>query len=281
MEKILTYEQYSQVLAAFKKGRARCATNLIKMRDELTALIEAGKLYYEQTGDTLWFFSDEEYFYSAHLYAPADAPVRAEKKDKDVLVELMGNQFRYDERLERELAAAGFEKHARYLEHAAVLEEVIGEVERQNRAMRAFWQRRGYVYRTALASDYPGIRALWLEMLGRDSYNVTAATEAELEEMERYGRCSLICDGQGRICAAAYYLRPRDAKFAYVYNVAGAYKGSGLGAAAYYDAVTRIYAEGCARLTSWVRDDNEQSLYMTRRVEQLSGKFFWQFVLRP
>ena len=239
MEKVRTYEQYSRTLAAFKEGRARCGTNMLMMRDELTELIGAGKLYYEQIGETLWFFSDEEYYYKAHLYVPADAPVRMQKQDRNVLAELMGNERRYD----------------------------------------AFWQRRGYVYRTAAAADYPRIRALWLDMLGRDSYNVSALTGAELEEMERYGRCSLICDGQGEIRAAAYYLRPRGAKYAYVYNVAGAYKGSGLGAAAYFDALVHIYAEGCARLTSWVRQDNEESLRMTRRAEKPSGKFFWQFVL--
>ena len=279
MEKVRTYEQYSRTLAAFKEGRARCGTNMLMMRDELTELIGAGKLYYEQIGETLWFFSDEEYYYKAHLYVPADAPVRMQKQDRNVLAELMGNERRYDERMERALLGAGFEKHAKYLEHAAVLDEIIDDVARQNSAMRAFWQRRGYVYRTAAAADYPRIRALWLDMLGRDSYNVSALTGAELEEMERYGRCSLICDGQGEIRAAAYYLRPRGAKYAYVYNVAGAYKGSGLGAAAYFDALVHIYAEGCARLTSWVRQDNEESLRMTRRAEKPSGKFFWQFVL--
>lgn len=280
MEKIRTYEQYSQMLAAFKRGKARCGTNMIMMRQELTALIEAGKLYCEQIEGTLWFFSDEDYFYSAHLYAPADTPVRMIRQDKDVLVELIGNEARYDGQMESKLLAAGFDKHARYLEHAAQLDEIIDDVARQNKAMHAFWQRRGLTYRTAVRADYPQIRALWLDMLGRDSYNVTVLTDAELEEMERYGRCSLLCDGQGRILAAAHYLRPQGAKYAYVYNVAGAFKGSGLGAAAYFDVLVHIYEEGCTKLTSWVREDNEDSNLMTRRAEKLSGKFFWQFVFR-
>lgn len=110
MEKIHTYEQYDEVLADFKKGKAKCSTNKIFMRDELTALIDAGKLFYQEIDGTLWFFSNEGYFYRADFFVPADIPIRLHRQDMAVLTELTGSETRYNVQWEQELIAAGYEK---------------------------------------------------------------------------------------------------------------------------------------------------------------------------
>lgn len=276
MEKLNTYEQYSQVLASFKQGWARCATNKMMMRDELTALIEAGKLYYEQIGGTLWFFSDEDYFYSAHLYAPKDSPIQMHKQDKDVVVELMGNESRYNEQMDRELVEAGFDKGDKYLEYGAVLDEIIDDVKRQNKVMRSFWEKRGFTYRTAAKADYPELRDQWLDALGRDTYNVQALTDAQLDEMDKYGRSPVICDPEGKIVASSLYLKTGNVIYGYI--TATTYQGSGLGAANYFDELSRCCQEGCSKFASWVREDNNESNSMTHRMQKKTGKFFFQFV---
>ena len=103
MEKLRTYEQYSEVLAAFKQGRARCGTNELMMRDELMEKIKAGKLYYEQIGDTLWFFTNEGYFYTGVFYVPADKTIEMRAQDMDVVTELMGTETRYNSKWDEEL----------------------------------------------------------------------------------------------------------------------------------------------------------------------------------
>ena len=277
MEKLQSYEQYSQVLALFKQGRARCATNKMMMRDELTALIEAGKLYYEQIGETLWFFSDEDYFYYAHLYAPADSPIQMEKQDKDVVVELLGNESRYNEQMDLELVAAGFEKGDRYFEYGAMRDEIIDDVKRQGKMMRAFWERRGVVFRKATKADYPELRVLWLDKIGADTYNVMALTDAQLEEMEDFGRSSLICDKSGTILAACHYYKTGN--LAYPYITATRHPGSGLGACNYFVLIEQMYKEGCKKMLGWAREDNlEGNSIQVRSYQKKTGKFFWQFV---
>ncbi len=278
MEKLQSYEQYSQVLAAFKQGRARCATNKMMMRDELTALIEAGKLYYEQIGDTLWFFSDEDYFYSAHLYAPADRPIQMEKQDKDVEVELMGNESRYNVQMDRELVAAGFEKGGKYLEYGSFLEDFIEMIRSRAKVMRAFWEKRGFTYRKATKADYPELRKQWLIMLGEDSYNVLALTDAQLDEMEKYGRCPVICDPQGRIVASSTFFK--SGNLAYDYITETVFKKSGLGGSVAYERAICEYEEGCTKQLTWVREDNAESSSGAERVSDLTGKYLWQFVYR-
>lgn len=276
MEKLQTYEQYSQVLASFKQGRARCATNKMMMRDELTALIEEGKLWYEQNGDTLWFFSDEDYFYYAHLYAPADTPIQMKKQDKDVVVDLMGNESRYNELMEQNLLAAGFEKHDRYVELACQLEDVIETVENKLVTLRKVWGGQGFTCRKAVRADFPELHKLWMEKLGRDSYTVLALTETELDDIERYGRCIVACNSEGEIVASSLYLKRGSICYGYI----TATNVLGLGGWTHCEKYLSAYQEGCTKDLSWAREDNYKSINMARNIKRPSGKFYWQFVCR-
>lgn len=278
MEKIRAYDQYVEVLSDFKKGRARCRTNKVMMREELAALIDSGKLLYEEINGTIWFFSNEDYYYYAHMYAPKDTLIQMRGQDKDVLVELMGKDDRYDGQMERELVEAGYRKGDKYLELGMDLEDKIDDITRQNNIMHKFWEKRGYTYRKATREDYPELRKQWLEGLGRESYNVKAMTDAELEEMERHGRCSLICDPRGKIVSSCIYLK--NGQIAYGYIAVTSQKGSGLGAGALCDAEAHEYEEGCVKQLVWVREDNSDSLSMNMHMSSLTGKIFRQFVFK-
>lgn len=278
MEKIRSYDQYVEVLSDFKKGRARCRTNKVMMREELAALIDSGKLLYEEINGTIWFFSNEDYYYYAHMYAPKDTLIQMRGQDKDVLVELMGKDDRYDGQMERELVEAGYRKGDKYLELGMDLEDKIDDITRQNNIMHKFWEKRGYTYRKATREDYPELRKQWLEGLGRESYNVKAMTDAELEEMERHGRCSLICDPRGKIVSSCIYLK--NGQIAYGYIAVTSQKGSGLGAGALCDAEAHEYEEGCVKQLVWVREDNSDSLSMNMHMSSLTGKIFRQFVFK-
>lgn len=279
MEKIYTYEQYSEVLAEFKKGKARCSTNKFPTRDELVALIEAGKLFYEEIDGVLWFFSNERYFYYANFYVPSDVSIRMRKQNMPVLVELTGNQARYNEQWERELIAAGYEKGDRYLGFSSQLDAIIDEVKKQNKVLHAFCEKRGYTYRKAVRADLPEIWALWESKLedrpGKPRYTLRFLTDAELEEMERYRRCSIICDTQGKIVATDMYVK-RGAT-AHALHTATAYPGSGLGACIVYENLLTMYQDGCTKVSSWVRDDNHKSINLALQLSKKTGKFFQQF----
>lgn len=276
MEKICTYEQYSEVLAAFKKEKARCSTNKLMARDEITALIEAGKLYYAGIDGVLWFFVNEGYFYSANFYVPSDTPIRMRRQDMDVMVELTGNQSRYNGQWERELIAAGYEKGDKRLEWAARMDDVIDYVQEQLKTLRAVWGSRGFTHRKAVRADYPEIRGLMEDKIGKDRYTVNAMTDAQLEEMERFGRCSVICGPEGNILAASIYFKQN--KTAYNYMTATYYMG--LGAWASCERYLSAYQEGCVKAAAWIREDNQKSIGMHSHLLKLSGKFYWQFICK-
>lgn len=276
MEKLRTYEEYMEVLSSFKQGRARCRTNKMMMRDELAALVDAGKLSYEEIGGTLWFFSDEDYFYSAHLYAPKDTPIQMRKQDKDVLVELMGKGERYDGQMERELIDAGYRKGDKYLEFCLDLAEKIDDINRQNNAMHKFWEKRGYTYRKATREDYPELRKQWIDGLGRESYTVEAMTDKEIETMERHGRCSIICDPSGHIVSSSIYLKKGEV--AYDYITVTLLPGSGLGSSAAFDREVHEYNEGCIKNLAWARCNNKDAISALGHNSFLTGKMFWEFI---
>lgn len=278
MKKLDTYEQYSAILAGFKQGKARCSTNKLLTRDELTALIEAGKLYYDEIGSTLWFFVNEGYFYTANFFVPADAPIQMCKQDMDVLVELTGNQTRYNDQWERELIAAGYEKGDKRLEWATELETIIDEIKEQNKVLRIFWEKQGFTYRNAAKADYPEMRKLWEDKLGKHRYVITDMTANELEKMERYGRCIVICNPQGEIVATHIYEQRN--KTATGFHVVALYQGRGLGSAVFRQCMISAYEAGCTKFAAWIREDNIESIKMHQHALKLTGKFYWQFICK-
>lgn len=279
MKKITTYDEYAQILADFKVGKARCSTNKMYTRSELETLIAAGKLYHDEIEDVLWFFVNEGYFYTASFYVPADMPIRMRRQDMDVLVELTGNPDRYNQKWEDELIAAGYEKRDKYLEYASQMSDIIDDVKKQNQVMHAFWEKRGFHYRTATKEDYPEMMKLWEEKLGKHRYTLNSMTEAELDEMEKYGRCVVICDKEGKICATSMYVK-KNATF-YGLHSATYHQGSGLGACAFFELIDHAYQEGCTKTVGWARLGNLEGDGLQMRTKQkMTGKFYFQFICK-
>lgn len=280
MEKLNTYAQYTEVLAAFKKDKARCSTNTLMTRDELTAWIAAGRLYYAETDGVLWFFIDQGHFYSANFYVPSDTPIRMQKQDMDVVAVLIGSQTRYNARWEQELIAAGFEKSNKRLELACRLDDagVMDFIQKQLKTLRAVWGSRGFTHRKAVKADYPEICKLWEAKSEKDWYSLglSGMTDAELEDMERFGRASVICDPEGNICAASTYKKRNKTSHG---AIAATYY-MGLGAWATYEKYLSAYQEGCVKNVTWIREDNKKSIGLSSRALKPTGTFCWQFICK-
>lgn len=276
MEKIQTYEQYSELLAAFKRGRSRCGTNKLLTRDELMALIEAGKLYYEQIEDTIWLFVDQGYFYAASFYVPEDKPIRMHKQGKDAVVELMGKGERYDIHLERKLCEAGYQKYDRHFEYARDLADIFDQLDGYVKANQPLWSGRGLTARRAVKEDYPRLWDFWMERFGTIRYTIMPMTDSEREEMERNGQCLVICDARGEIVATWVYLTRN--KTAYGYNLAARYPERGLGTFVLYLGLVGLCHGGYDRYVTWLRDDNLPTLKLHGHILEPTGKFYWQFL---
>ena len=276
MENIRSYDQYTQVLSEFKQSRGRCASNKMPTREELLALIDAGKLKCDRTDSTLWLFTDEGYFYTSWFVVAKDAPISMCKADHDVLTELYGNDTRYQQQWEDELIAAGFEKYDMYKERSALLtESSIEQTRKKNATFRKICSKMGYSFRKATKEDYPEMAKLWEDVLGKHRYTINAMTDAELSEMERYGRCALVCGENGEILATSMYIKRGNA--AYPFHTATYCPELGLGACATNEMTLALYEEGCRKSVFWIREGNREAIRLNRKSE-LTGKFYQQFV---
>lgn len=278
MKHINSYDQYLEILDGFKKREGRSSTNKLMMPDEVKDLIDAGKLLYAEEDHVLWLYIDEGDYYSASFYVPADQPVKMHGQDKDVIVDLMGNQTRYNDQWERELIGTGFEKSDKRFEYGCQLDDIIDEVKAQYNVASKFWGRRGFSQRKAVKEDYPELRKLQETALGKTRHVVTAMTDYELDEMERGGLCDVICDTDGKIQAASFYKRRNTTALGY--GLATYYQRSGLGAYALYSTIISMYEEGCKKFTGWIRDDNQDSLALNGRIMKQTGKYYWQFAYK-
>lgn len=278
MERIDSYQQYTDLVNAFKEGKNRCTTNKLMMRDEITALIEANKLKYAIIDGVLWFFVDEGYFYAAHFHVPAGTAIHLEPQDMDVVVELTGKQGRYNEQWEQELIATGCEKGDRRWEWSAPMDEIIDQTKEQLAAREALLKQKRMFFRKATRDDYPELEALWEARLGRHRYVLTAMTDVEWDEIERSGRCDVICDLSGRIIAT--YVYARQGKTASAYHVVALQEKMGLGSAILFRLILSAYQEGCTKFACWIREDNMGSIKMHQRVLKQSDKYYWQFVCK-
>ena len=278
MEKIHTYSQYSDILAAFKKDKARCNTNKLLMRDELTELIDSGKLYYDEIDDVLWFFVNEGYFYSASFYVSTGTPLKMRKQDLDVMVELTGNQDRYNDKWEQELIAAGYEKGDKRIEWSAQIDDIIDEVRSQLEIRCPRLEKQGMFFRKATKADYTELGNLWEMRFGKSRYVLTAMTDAEWKEIEQFGRCDVICDADGKIVAV--YVYSKRNKTACAFHVEALYQGQGLGSAILYRLIISAFEEGCTKFTCWIREDNQESIWMHQHVLTASNKFYRQYICK-
>lgn len=172
------------------------------------------------------------------------------------------------------LSPQEFELH---LGHSSQLDECIDDIKKKSEILHTFFTTRGCTYRKAAKTDLPEIWMLWEDKLGKHTYTLNSIPDAELDEMERHGRCDVICDSEGNIIAASMYLRKKAV--AHGLHTATYYEGSGLGAAVLYRSMARAYQEGCKKFAVWVREDNLASTKLIRHIFAPTGKFFRQFVL--
>lgn len=279
MKKLRTYEEYSQVLAAFKENRARCATNKLMTRNEVTALIDAEKLYYDEIDGVFWIFEKESDHYIGSFFVPKDTYIRIHKLDMDVLIDLTGNQNRYNERWEQELIAAGCEKGDKRLEYVCQFKgDMIDTVKQQCSTRRARMEQQGLYYRKATRADYPELKVLWKLRFGEYMRILPVLTDTDWDEIEEHGRCDVICEPNGKIIAS--YLYTARNKVAYGFIATALYQGKGHGGAIFHRGVRSAYEEGNSRFIGWIRKDNINSIMMTRHVLSLTGKYYYQFVCR-
>ena len=278
MNHINSYDQYLEILDGFKKREGRSSTNKLMMPDEVKDLIEAGKLLYAEEEHVLWLYIDEGDYYSASFYVPADQPVKMHGQDKDVIVDLMGNQTRNNDQWERELIDTGFEKSDKRFEYGCRLDDIIDEAKIQYNVASKFWGRRGFYQRKAVKEDYPELKKLLETALGRSRHVVTVMTDYELDEMENSGTCDVICDSSGKIQAASFY-KKRNTTALGCWS-ATYYQRSGLGALVVYCTLINAYEKGCKKLSGWIREDNQDSLALNGRTTRPTGKYYWQFVFR-
>lgn len=274
MKIIENSETFVQIVNSYRHEKKHCSTNLLLMQDKINDLIDAGKLYYDLIDGILWFFEKNNDFYIAYFYLPKEEKLKLIPQDLDVIVEIVGNQVRYNIQWEMELLESGFEKYNRYIEIMAHKEQCQSMIEKQVEKIHSFVERMGCYRRTATKADYDKMYQLWRTKI--DRYAIRTLTEKELDEMERSNRGYLICNDKNEICVAGYYSRTDNtANTGYLVSL---YKG--FGAVASYERMASMFREGCDRYIGWTRENNTDMLMIARKFAVETGKFSQQFLMR-
>ena len=281
MKIIETGGMFTEIVNNYKREKKHCRTNMIFMQNEINDLIDGGKLYYDLIEGVLWFFLKHEGFYIAYFYLPKEEKLRLIPQDLDVIVELYGNNDRYNSDWETELMETGFEKYHKSFEYMTKKEGCQKIVEKRQEKLKKFVEKMDCYCRIAKKEDYEAMYQLWRSKI--DNYAVHRMTEKEIEEMERYNRGHLILNKNNEILAASNYTRVGNA--AIRENIVALQKGFGPAVS----ILTTAYAlkEGCDKMISWVWEDNKD-IALNINPDRLkkggatvkTGRFCQQFLMR-
>ena len=280
MRIIESSELFTEIVNGYKHENKHCGTNMLLMQNEINDLIGAGKLYYDLIEGILWFFVKQGDYYIAYFYLPKEEKLKLMPQDLDVIVEIIGNQTRYNSEWEEALLESGFEKHNKNFEYLEKREECQIEVRLIQEKMNKFVEKMGCHHRSAKKEDYEAMYQLWTSKI--DNYAVHAMTDKELDEMERYNRAHLILNKKNEILAAVYYLRTGNTANV-LYNAS---LQKGFGAVVRLFMADHAFQEGCDRLISWVYEDNKDlpfnvnPTWIQKNAITKTGKFSQQFLLR-
>lgn len=274
MKIVESSEMYVQLVNDYKHEKKHCATNMLIMQDKVNDLIESRKLYYDLIGGVLWLFVKYGDYYIAYFYLPKGEKLKMVPQDLDVIVELIGNQTRYNSEWETDLLESGFEKHNKNLEFLTKKEEYGEQIEKQTERMFSFIERMGCHCRNIKKEDYDVLYQLWRSKI--DKYAIHTMTDKQLEELEKYNRGILVLNGKDEIVAVSNYTRTDNTAMG-MYGVS-LHKGFG----AFVSLWTRAFAfrEGCNRFLGWIWENNTDSLMNMRWLGVKTGKFCQQFLMR-
>lgn len=274
MEKIENSEMFTQILKNYKREKKACGTNMLLMQNEINDLIESQKLYYDFIEDILWFFVRNDDYYLAYFYVPKGQRLKMTPQDCDVIVEIIGNQVRYNSQWEAELLESGLEKHNKNLEFLAKRENCQKIVDEQANKNASFVDSISYYRRKATRSDYDEMYRLWRSTI--DKYAVHTLSESELDEMVRTGSAYLICNEKDDICAVGYC--PMTHNTAVMRYIVSIHKG--LGSVVAYEQLASLFEEGCERIIIWIWENNVESLKLWKWIAVETGKFSQQLIMR-
>ena len=274
MKIIENSETFTQTVNSSKSEKKHCATNMLIMQDKVNDLIEGRKLYYDLIDGVLWLFVKHEDYYVAYFYLPKGEKLKMVPQDLDVIVELIGNQTRYNSEWETGLLETGFEKYNKYFEFVTKKEEYQDFIEKQAEKMYSFVERMGCCCRSAKKEDYNAMYQLRRAKI--DKYEVYTLTDKEIEEMETHNRSILVLNKENEIIATCCYSRMGNTAL----GMYGVSLQKGFGAVVSPLVMAFAFREGCDRLIAWIWENNTDSLDLKRWFGVKTGKFRQKFLLR-
>ena len=279
MKIVETGGMFAEIVNNYKREKKRCETNMFILQNEINTWIKGGKLYYDMIEGVLWFFVKNAQYYIAYFYHPKEEKLKMVPQDLDVIVEIMGNQNRYNSGWETELLESGFEKYHNNFEYVVKKEDC--NLEKSNfEKNNKFVEKMGCYHRCAKKEDYDALYQFWTSKL--DKYAVYTMTDKEIEDMERYNRGHLILNNKNEILAAAYYLRTGNTANV-LYNVS---LQKGFGHVIRVFLLDYAFREGCDRIITWIYENNEYVALnknphrLSKGITVKTGKFVQQFLMR-
>ena len=277
MELVTSANEFYHIIRNFKKNHHKdYDTNFYMTKDIVSQLIEDGMLYIEVESDVVWIYKSNQKFYNAWFYSAKNQDFALLPKDKDIVVAILGNQERYDTKIENRLAASGFQKWNKNLEYVTVLKN-HKEIKRQADDFKSYFERNGFKMREARKEDYEEMKKLCEDVI--DRYAIEDFTSKEMKQIFGNGQSIVFMDKNEKIVATDIYLVSGKTILSSYIAVAPELNGKGLGAACMLCMQKKAVELGYDKILAWKWENNTASIRLTKRIAEPTGKFSQQFVL--
>lgn len=258
MEKVESYQEFRDKVKAFKK-KSKVQSNCYFLPDEVRKMTEKGRLYLEESEDSLLFFVRETNCYRLYYYLREGGTPELEKKDLPVFLD-----FVYRRETEEEEKALiqlweeqGFQAYKYYRRMECVKEKFVvppNQVEMQKK----------YPLQSLKPENYEACIALWTSCL--DEYSTILPDKEAFTCACEKGQIMGVFLPDGRVGGVIMGIFKGRTAFMQHLSLNSGFRGIGMGRTLWGASLTVMFMDyGAEKVNFWVDEKNTHAIEIYER----------------
>lgn len=263
MIKIKDPKEFSSILKEFKTGKEKILSNCFLMPDEISSLIDKGKLFVYQGKEWLIILCDREDYYNFFYYTSESSSTNEVKdfiktvQDKEIFADIVTRSGRGDmitpEKLVSDGIAENYKKYQR-------MQLKLAEFEPSQLTVNVA---EGY-HLSLDYCDYENLSALWQESLDEKSTPLPNGTE--LKQLQNEGHLYTILDSNNELAGVIILTVTGKQGLAQHLAVSPKHRRKGLAAALMTNTILSSKKEDLSVLRLWVDCKNSSAIALYDRL---------------
>lgn len=254
MEKIESYEQFSNILKAFKKEAGPLESNCYFIPSEVRYLTQKERLYLEKRDEGLYFFVKEANCDRLYYYLKAREMPRVEPHDRPILMDCVYRETEED-RKEQEFKkweATGFTTYKKHRRMECMNGKFIAPADQEEKDKM-------YPLEALKPEDYPQCMALW--EAGLDIYGTPFPDREEFERACEKEEIMGVRLADGSVGVVDRGIKKGRTAFMQHLVVSPKLRGIGLGRTLCCASIAAMYTRhGVEKVNFWVDAANSHAI---------------------